>query len=352
MAVKREPHVLVVGIDGVRYDSLLSAATPAVDRIARGGFLLPVTVHPRNVTISGPVWATVATGVYADRHKVTGNSVHPPELADFQDFTAVLRASRPASRTMIAASWLPVAAPTACGPLFSSRGWVPEKDPEEANDGGSWASADDAVARYAAGRLEKEDISASFVYFGEADVEAHNNGTGSGYALAIQNCDTRLMTLLEAIKARPNRRNEDWTIMVVTDHGHLDAGGHGGWSEEERTAWIAACGASVPEEVKAVDHTDIFTQVLAAFGVAAGAAEGVPFGARCAGPEQLAPEPPARSPVPGTPARGVAPELPTRRAAPGTDEELPTRGAAPGTAEELPTRSAAPEPPARTAALR
>lgn len=280
MAVKNESHVLVVGIDGVRYDSLMSAATPALDQIARNGFLLPVHVHRKNATISGPVWATVATGVYADRHNVTGNRVHPLELAAYQDFTAVLRAARPESRTMIAASWFPVAAATACGPLFSSRGWVPEEDPEEANDGGSWVSADDAVADYAAGRLEREDLAASFVYFGEADVEAHNNGTGIGYISAIQRCDSRLKRLLEAIESRPRRDAEFWTVIVVTDHGHVDAGGHGGETEAERTAWIAACGERVPRDVVAVDHADIFSQVLATFGVAAGDTDGLVFGAR------------------------------------------------------------------------
>ncbi|WP_354514655.1 alkaline phosphatase family protein [Paenarthrobacter sp. 4246] len=286
--MKNEPYVLVVGIDGVRYDSLMSADTPALDQIARSGFLLPVRVHGKNATISGPVWATVATGVYADRHKVTGNSDHPPELAAFQDFTAVLRAARPESRTMIAASWFPVAAPTGCGPLFSSRGWVPEEDPEEANDAGSWVSADDAVADYAAARLEHEDLAASFVYFGEADVEAHNNGTGIAYISAIQRCDSRVKSLLEAIESRPRRGDEHWTVIVVTDHGHVAAGGHGGETEAERTAWIAACGANVPRDVFAVDHADIFPQVLATFGVAAGDTDGLTFGSRRGPQEQPA----------------------------------------------------------------
>ncbi|MGJ3190663.1 alkaline phosphatase family protein [Paenarthrobacter sp. FR1] len=278
--MKKSPHILIVGIDGVRYDSLLSTPTRAMDRVAATGFLLPVRVHQRNATISGPVWATVATGVYADRHMVTGNSHHPAELDALPDFTEVLRSSHPELRTMIAASWYPLATPTHCGPIFSSRGWVPTPDPEETNDAASWVCADDAVADYAANRLENEDLAASFVYFGEADVEAHNHGTGSGYVAAIQRCDARLGTLLDAIQARPDRAEEDWTVVVVTDHGHLDAGGHGGESDAERTAWIAAGGASLPRRVSAVDHADIFAQVLATFGVNTADSEGVPFGGR------------------------------------------------------------------------
>nr|WP_306423026.1 alkaline phosphatase family protein [Paenarthrobacter aurescens] len=280
VGVKNEPHVLVVGIDGVRYDSLLAADTPVLDRIAEQGFLVPVRVHEKNATISGPVWATVATGVYADRHGVSGNSHHPAELDTFVDFTAAVRAARPELQTMIAASWHPLAAKTACGPIFSSRGWVPAQDPEEANDADSWVSADDAVAQYAVARLKDEDPAASFVYFGEADVEAHNHGTGAGYPSAIQRCDSRLGALLEAVESRPGRVGEDWTIIVVTDHGHLDTGGHGGETDVERTAWIAAMGTGAPHDVTAVDHADIFPQVLAAFGIAAQGSDGVPFGCR------------------------------------------------------------------------
>ncbi len=34
-------------------------------------------------------------------------------------------------------------------------------------------------------------------------------------------------------------------MLVATDHGHLDEGGHGGDSEMERTVFILACGPTV-----------------------------------------------------------------------------------------------------------
>ncbi len=307
-------------MDGVRYDSLRSAASPALDRIAEDGFLVPVRVHAKNATISGPVWATVASGVHADRHGVTGNSHHPAELGRFQDFTAVLRSARPELETMIAASWHPLVVRTACGPIFSSGGWVPTPDPEEANDAVSWLCADDAVADYASRRLGAENLAVSFVYFGEADVEAHNHGTGPGYIAAIQRCDSRLNGLLDVIDSRPNHHREDWTVIVVTDHGHLDAGGHGGESEVERTAWIAASGASLTQGITAADHADIFHQVLATFGVTpdgeVAESGGAPFGARHSErqasqqkptqPEPTQPEPTQQQPTPQEPAQRLA----------------------------------------------
>jgi predicted AlkP superfamily pyrophosphatase or phosphodiesterase len=275
-----EPHVLVVGIDGIRHDALLAARTPVIDGIAAVGVLLPVRVHQKNLTISGPVWSTVATGVYQDKHGVTGNSVHPPELAQYPDFTQRLRAARPELETMVAVSWLPLATDVDCGPIFSSRGWFTDPDPEVANDSKSWRIADDAVARYASERLRTENLAASFVYFGEGDVQAHNHGTGPDYTACIERCDARLGMLLDAIDSRPTRSGEAWTVVVVTDHGHLDDGGHGGDSDEERTAWMAAAGPALPADVAGLDHADIAVQVLSMFGLATDGLDGVPFGSR------------------------------------------------------------------------
>ena len=39
-------------------------------------------------------------------------------------------------------------------------------------------------------------------------------------------------------------------MIVVTDHGHVDEGGHGGNTEVERTAWIAAFGPGIEPGVE------------------------------------------------------------------------------------------------------
>jgi hypothetical protein len=48
--------------------------------------------------------------------------------------------------------------------------------------------------------------------------------------------------LLAAVRSRPSVADEAWTTVVVTDHGHLDQGGHGGREPEVATAWAAAAG--------------------------------------------------------------------------------------------------------------
>jgi hypothetical protein len=51
--------------------------------------------------------------------------------------------------------------------------------------------------------------------------------------------------LIEAIRERPTFEDEDWLILVSTDHGRNDAGGHGGNSPSETTIFYLASGPSV-----------------------------------------------------------------------------------------------------------
>lgn len=275
------PHLLVVGMDGVRYDTLLAANTPALDALASSGVLLPVQVHHKNPTVSGPVWSTVATGVYSDRHGVQGNTVRSDQLSDHPDFLQLLRDNVPGTSTMVAASWYPIAGEHGCGPIFSSRGWLPSTDMETAADVPAAAQkADDDVAAYSCGRLAAEDLTAAFVYLGEPDEFAHHRGTGPGYTQSIERCDARLGQLLNTINARPLRAHEAWTVVVVTDHGHVDNGGHGGDSLEERTAWMAAAGPGIGAHIRQLCHADIAAHAGEMFGLDVSALDGVPFGRR------------------------------------------------------------------------
>ena len=51
--------------------------------------------------------------------------------------------------------------------------------------------------------------------------------------------DTWAAGLLEAIAQRDSYDEEDWLILITTDHGGVDSG-HGGQSDEERITWLAS----------------------------------------------------------------------------------------------------------------
>lgn len=113
----RSRHVLVVGIDGVRLDTLATAATPHLDAIAAAGFLAPVTIDPGTPTMSGPCWATIVTGVRVDKHAVWSNDFTGNRLQIFPDFTTRLHL-QDARHTYVAAGWQPLLTVNNGGPMF------------------------------------------------------------------------------------------------------------------------------------------------------------------------------------------------------------------------------------------
>ena len=64
----------------------------------------------------------------------------------------------------------------------------------------------------------------SFVYLGGVDITGHVTGAGGAYRAAARAADQRVGRLLGAVLSRRSYQRENWTIVVVTDHGHLDGG--------------------------------------------------------------------------------------------------------------------------------
>ena len=285
MVEVRRRHVLVVAWDGVRDDELRLAQTPWLDSIAARGFLATVPVHEKNPTISGPVWSTVATGVYRDRHGVDDNDLSTHGFERYPDFLARVRDAHPWATTFAAAGWAPLVTEASGGPVFRPSGYRPSFPPG-AEDGEPDAVAliDEAVAARTARELLARDHSVVFSYFVLPDMVGHHEGVTPRYRRAIETCDEQLGVLRAAIAGRPDRDQEEWTVIVLTDHGHRDAGHHGGDSVEERNAWIAAAGPGIlPTDDAVADHADVAPHVLQVFGIPAPPEfEGVPFGQRVA----------------------------------------------------------------------
>ncbi|MEU5216883.1 alkaline phosphatase family protein [Streptomyces sp. NPDC020807] len=262
-------RVLVVGVDGVRLDLLPELDTPHLDAVAEAGFLAPVEVDEATPTMSGPCWTTIATGVGVAKHGVWGNRLDGNRLDVFPDFTTRLAAER-GRRTFAVGGWAPLFLAREGGPLFVSPTRLAYVAPRE-DTPQAWEEVDDRVtadAEHLLG-LTEEDLHAGFVYLGAVDETAHFLGCGKEYRASVEAADRRLGRLLAAVRRRATYATERWTVIVVTDHGHRDEGGHGGRSALERTAWIAACGPGLsPATVRPrLHHADVAAQVYASLGI-------------------------------------------------------------------------------------
>lgn len=261
-------RVIVVGIDGVRLDLLPALHTPHLDGVAAAGFLGAVEIDPATPTMSGPCWATVVTGVSVAKHGVWGNRFHGHRLDVFPDFTTRL-ADEHGLRTFATGGWTPMFLAREGGPLFTAPSRLGYLAPT-ADTPAAWEDCDEAVTAGAAVVLASgTDLHAVFVYLGAVDETAHFLGCGPEYRRSVETADRHLGRLLDAVRRRPGHAREEWTVIVVTDHGHRDEGGHGGRSAQERTAWIAARGPGIPAGPAPAElrHADVAAHVYSALGI-------------------------------------------------------------------------------------
>jgi arylsulfatase A-like enzyme len=277
----RSRHVLIMGWDGVRDDERRAARTPNLDALAARGFAASVRVHEKNPTISGPVWTTVATGVYSDRHGVRDNDLRPYDPARLPDVLTHVRRAIPSATTFAGATWAPLVTTSAGGPVFAEFGFHPGW-PAGGIGVDAIAAMDAAVVQRTVVELTERDHTAIFSYLEITDAVGHAEGVTARYRASIETCDEQLGTVLAAIESRPGRASEDWLVVVTTDHGHLDEGNHGGDTDEERSAWLVAAGPGVDSSSGAgVDHADVAVTVLDFLGVPApGDLEGRSFASR------------------------------------------------------------------------
>lgn len=247
------PKVLMIGIDGVRPDLLAAARTPNLDRLAREGSYT-ASARTGYPSVSGPGWSSFLIGVWPDKHGVLDNEFEGKAYDDYPDVLSRLEALRPALVTYAAADWLPLVTDDHNGPVISDR--VDRKFIVDGYDTG-WAEADSMVVDDAVRTLSTEDPDLAFVYLGNPDEVSHTSGgIGAEYVAALERADGEVGRLIEAVRSRSSAAEEDWLVLVSTDHGRREDGGHGGDTQEERTIFYLASGPSsspLPDSVYVVD---------------------------------------------------------------------------------------------------
>jgi predicted AlkP superfamily pyrophosphatase or phosphodiesterase len=238
-AAARAPKVLLVGIDGVRVDILRRAHTPVIDSLAAAGFFSD-RAFTRDHTVSGPGWSDMLTGVRTAKHGVDDNDFSGNRYAEWPDFLTRIERVRPELFTFAALDWAPLWSAADGGPLVSDS--IDEKVGFD-GDAAGYRRTDSLGVEAAVERLRDGPVDAAFVYLGEPDVVAHATDSFSPpYVASIERADAQLGMLLDAVRARPTYAGEDWLVLVSTDHGRDDAGGHGGDSPSERTIFFLASG--------------------------------------------------------------------------------------------------------------
>lgn len=228
--------VLIIGIDGVRSDALLLADMPNVDALIANG-LSTFDSYNLGTTVSGPSWSAIMTGVWQAKHGVTDNSYSNAEWNTYPYFPTRAKEYLPDLYCVQVTEWAPMS------DQVDNDGWdVKIKVP----DGLGAPTAQAAVTQ-----LANPDLDAMFVYFDQVDLAGHANAfdpNNSVYMTALENVDPYIGQILTALYARPDYDNENWLILLITDHGGIGSG-HGGGQEVSRHIWWIASGKAVEKKV-------------------------------------------------------------------------------------------------------
>jgi predicted AlkP superfamily pyrophosphatase or phosphodiesterase len=234
--------VLLIGLDGVRVDLLEAVDTPVIDSLAAAGFFSD-EAKTRVRTVSGPGWSSMLTGVRTAKHGVDSNDFAGNDYTRYPDFLTRIERERPELYTLAVTDWPPLGTEDSGGPLIGDAIDVKITFDGEAD---GYRYADSLSVDAAIEQLRDGPVDAAFVYLGDIDVVAHETSSRSPqYKAAIEWADTRVGMLVEAVRERPTFADEDWLILLSTDHGRNDAGGHGGNSPSETTIFYLASGPSV-----------------------------------------------------------------------------------------------------------
>ncbi len=141
-AAARPQKVVVIGIDGALLSKIQAYNTPALKGLISTGSSSRTTLYaqPFAPTLSGPGWATNATGVWPDKHLVKSNSWGTgTNLTRYPDFLTRIQRARPELSTYAIADWTPLTTNDAGQAIFSDE--VKRKVTYD-GDALGWAAAD------------------------------------------------------------------------------------------------------------------------------------------------------------------------------------------------------------------
>lgn len=200
--------ILIIGIDGTMPSALAVARTPNLDALKSAGcYSTRVVSHP--VTHSAAAWSSMFTGVWGDKHGVNdpGNSFAGNQFTNYPSFYKRIEAANSNLNTLAFARW---------APMLTA---VPDADVKIA------FNSDDEVTAETCRRLTNSNPDVFWMLLLDVDSAGHASGWGptvSNYVRAIENSDARVGQIIGALTNRVTYTNEDWLVIVTTDHGEHD----------------------------------------------------------------------------------------------------------------------------------
>jgi len=252
---KKTPKAVFIIVDGIPADVILKLNPPALAAIAKAGGFTQAYVggttgaYNQTPTISAPGYIDLLSGVWGNKHNVWDNDIAAPNYHYWNIFR-IAETVNPSLKTAVFSTWLdnrtkligeglPASGNIKLDYAFDGLENDTAKYPHDKTRN-YIRNIDDAVTTEAASYIASQGPDLSWVYLEYTDDMGHGFGDSPQFYDAIRGADARIKKIWDATQLRQKKFNEDWLIVITTDHGRDAATGknHGGQSARERTTWI------------------------------------------------------------------------------------------------------------------
>lgn len=213
--------VLFIGWDGVRTDALLAANTPHIDSLLQNS-LYSFNVDRGPYTVSTPGWSTILHGVWPEKHGLTENSFRKNRYDTYPDIFTLMRRTKPELGLASLSNWdafLQITSEETYAQRFDT-------DPE--------------MTQEAISLIQQCTPDVMLLHFDYPDDTGHEfgfNPSSPEYLSSIEITDHYLGEIMSHIYQREAQFNEEWMVVLTTDHGG-NGTGHGGQDNLNETRYV------------------------------------------------------------------------------------------------------------------
>ena len=202
--------MVIVLVSGLGYDDAQALNLPVLDQLQRAGATAAVESIPP--TYSQTAWATLISGAPPETNDAPPVDLRFEDLRPLKIDTIFTRAHQANLKTAVLgpAMWSKLLAPGQINHTF----WVEESGPK----------ADQTILEAALPIIENDQADLVLLHFTQVNQAAQAQGGTSSEA--YRQAALRVDTYLEQIRAAIDLNHG--VLVVVSDHGHIGEGGHGG----------------------------------------------------------------------------------------------------------------------------
>lgn len=267
VASSPKPKVVFFIVDGIPGDVIKKLNPPTLKKIAGANGFTRAYVggerggYSESPTISAVGYNSLITGTWANKHNVWDNDIAEPNY-NYWSIFRLAKTSNPTLKTAIFSSWLDNRTKLVGDSLlatgnmavdFKFDGLEYDTITYPHDKGKKYMQRiDSAVTEEAARVILNDAPDLSWVYMEFTDDMGHWHGDGEIFYEAVMQADKQINKVWQSVKTRSEKFDEDWLVVITTDHGRDAKTGkdHGGQSDRERDIWIVTNAKNLNERFK------------------------------------------------------------------------------------------------------